>query len=55
VEDTKDALRKLPGGATAPLNVHLRQEIERLNRVLGVVSDTMQTVRLAIAGSIALG
>ena len=54
-EESKEALRRLPGGVMAPLNVHLRQEIERLNKVLAVVADTLTMVQLAIAGSIALG
>lgn len=54
-EETREALSKLAGGPTAPLNVHLSQEIERLNKVLAVVQDTLRMVRLAIAGSIALG
>ena len=33
-EITKDKLRKLPGGPTQPLTVHLRQEIDRLNIIL---------------------
>ena len=54
VEDTKEALKKLTGGGTAPLNIHLRQEIERLNKVVVVVADTLRMLRLAIAGSIAM-
>jgi len=39
----------------SPLNVHLRQEIERFNRLLQLVGDALETLRLALAGSIALG
>lgn len=54
-ETVKESLKKLAGGASAPLNIHLRQEIDRLNKVVGVVADTLRTLRLAIAGTIALG
>ena len=33
-EPTKERLRKLPGGPTQLLTVHLRQEIDRLNIIL---------------------
>ena len=52
-ETMKESLKKLGGGPTAPLNIHLRQEIERLNKVIVTVSDTLKLVKLAIAGSIA--
>ena len=51
---TAESLKKLAGGATAPLNIHLRQEIERLNKVVVVVADTLRVLRLAVAGSIAM-
>ncbi|KAL4552567.1 hypothetical protein Ndes2526B_g02495 [Nannochloris sp. 'desiccata'] len=54
-EDTEEALKKLSGGATGPLNIHLRQEIERLNKVVAVVAETLRMLRLAIAGTIAMG
>jgi dynein heavy chain len=53
-EDTKEALKKLSGGATGPLNIHLRQEIERLNKVIVAVAETLRMLRLAIAGTIAM-
>lgn len=53
-EDTKDKLKKLPGGPTQPLTVHLRQELDRLNIVLRLTSTTLKNLRLAIAGTIAL-
>ena len=34
-EITKEKLKKLPGGPTQPLTVHLRQEVDRLNVMLG--------------------
>lgn len=53
-EDTKEAIKKLSGGATGPLNIHLRQEIERLNKVVIVVAEALRMLRLAIAGTIAM-
>ena len=53
-EDTKEKLKKLGGGSTAPLNVHLRQEIDRLNVVIKLTQGTLSDLRLAIAGTIAL-
>jgi len=53
-EDTKEKLKKVQGGATAPLNVHLRQEIDRLNRIMKLTQDTLINLRLAIAGTVAL-
>ena len=47
-------MKKLSGGATGPLNIHLRQEIERLNKVVAVVAETLRMLRLAIAGTIAM-
>ncbi|GBG77441.1 hypothetical protein CBR_g23890 [Chara braunii] len=54
VEETKDKLKKLPGNVTAPLNVHLKQEIDRLNLVISMAESNLQNLRLAIKGSIAL-
>lgn len=54
-EDIKGALGRLAGGPTAPLNIHLRQEIDRLNKVVRTVKESLRTLRLAIAGSIAMG
>lgn len=52
--DTAHALHALPGGPTLPLNIHLRQEIERLDKVISMVSDSLSTLKLAVAGTIAL-
>ena len=41
-------------GSTAPLSVHLRQEIDRLNVVIGLTTSTLKNLRLAIAGTVAL-
>lgn len=53
-ETVKEGLKQLQGGPTSPLNIHLRQEIDRLNKVLATVVDTLKNLRLAIAGTIAL-
>jgi dynein heavy chain len=53
-EDMKEKLRKLPGGATQPLTIHLRQELDRLNGVLKVTRTTLSNLRLAIEGTIIL-
>ena len=53
-EVTKEMLRKLPGGPTQPLTVHLRQEIDRLNIIINLATRTLKDLRLAIAGTIAL-
>ena len=50
-EETKERLRKAPGGPAAPLNVHLRQEIDRLNIILRITSTTLKNLRLAVAGA----
>ena len=49
-EDIRERLRKLAGGPTAPLNVHLRQEIDRLNTVVRLTTTTLKNLRLAVAG-----
>lgn len=49
-EEMRERLRKLPGGATQPLTVHLRQEIDRLNVVLATTKATLTDLRLAISG-----
>ena len=46
----REKLRKLPGGPTQPLTVHLRQEIDRLNIIITLTTTTLKNVRLAIAG-----
>jgi dynein heavy chain len=54
VEVVKEMLKKLPGGPTQPLTVHLRQEIDRLNIIIELTTTTLKNLRLAIAGTIAL-
>jgi len=53
-EETLEKLKKLAGGPTAPLNVFLRQEIDRLNTIISLTLTTLKNLRLAIAGTIAL-
>lgn len=53
-EETKERLRALKGGPSAPLTVHLRQEVDRINTILGLTRGTLRSLRLAIAGTIAL-
>ncbi|PNH08753.1 Dynein gamma chain, flagellar outer arm [Tetrabaena socialis] len=53
-EETKEKLKKLPGGPTVPLTVHLRQELDRLNLVTRLTTTTLKNLRLAISGTIAL-
>lgn len=53
-EEAKEKLRRLPGGATMPLTVHLRQEIDRLNVIIKLCTQTLQNLRLAIAGMVEL-
>ncbi|KAK9794950.1 hypothetical protein WJX73_010224 [Symbiochloris irregularis] len=53
-EDIRERLRKLTGGPTAPLNVHLRQEIDRLNIIIRITTTSLKNLRLAVAGTIAL-
>eukprot|EP00899_Mesostigma_viride_P009796 jgi/Mesvir1/18818/Mv04309-RA.2 len=54
IEEAKERLRKIQGGPTAPLNVHLKQEIDRINIIIGITATSLKNLRLAIAGTIAL-
>ena len=51
-EEVKDRLRKM--GAINPLNIHLKQEIDRLQGVMKLTKWTLTNLRLAIAGTVAL-
>ena len=53
-EVVKERLRKLPGGNTQPLTIHLRQEIDRMNIIVDLAYRTLTNLRLAIAGTVAL-
>jgi dynein heavy chain, axonemal len=53
-EIAKEMLKKLPGGPTQPLTVHLRQEIDRLNIIIILATKTLKNLQLAIAGTLAL-
>ena len=41
-------------GAIAPMNIFLRQEIDRMQRVIGIVRSTLQDLQLAIDGTIVM-
>lgn len=46
----KDALRRI--GLTQPLNIFLRQEIDRMQKVIAAVRSTLVDLKLAIDGTI---
>lgn len=46
----KDRLKKY--GHLQPLNIFLKQEIDRMQRVIGVVRTTLTDLKLAIDGTI---
>jgi dynein heavy chain len=52
MDDVRESLAKM--GASAPLHVFLRQEVDRLQRVMSMTRSTLKDLRLAIAGTIAL-
>ena len=41
-------------GAIAPINIFLRQEIDRMQRVISNVRSTLQDLQLAIDGTIVM-
>lgn len=41
-------------GALLPMNIFLRQEIDRIKRVIGVVQKTLCDLKLAIDGTIVM-
>jgi len=51
----RKSLEKLNGGAgnmPKPLTIHLKQEIDRMDIIIGLTRDTLQNLQLAIAGTI---
>lgn len=48
----RDALHRM--GALLPMNIFLRQEIDRLQKVIRAVQTTLVNVKLAIDGTIVM-
>lgn len=49
-----EKIRKQGGGISHPLNVHLRQEIDRLNALLTTVKASLVSLKLALEGKMAV-
>jgi len=54
LSDCRTIIAKMPGGATNPLHVAFKQELDRTQKVIQVVRSTLQNLQLAIAGTIVL-
>eukprot|EP01063_Lacrimia_lanifica_P018008 TRINITY_DN2498_c0_g1_i2.p1 TRINITY_DN2498_c0_g1~~TRINITY_DN2498_c0_g1_i2.p1 ORF type:complete len:1214 (+),score=616.18 TRINITY_DN2498_c0_g1_i2:88-3642(+) len=52
IDVVRDLLRKI--GATMPLNIFCRQEIERLNVCVKLIRSTLKDLKLAIAGAVVM-
>jgi len=53
--EVRKNIEKLNGGATAqpkPLNIHLKQEIDRMQIIISLTRKTLQGLELAIAGTV---
>jgi len=53
--EVRKNIEKLNGGAGAqpkPLNIHLKQEVERMNIIIKLTRSTLQGLELAIAGTV---
>ncbi|BFZ18283.1 hypothetical protein BsWGS_21321 [Bradybaena similaris] len=48
--DVKTQLKKM--GQLQPLNIFLKQEIDRMQKIIGIVRSTLQDLKLAIEGTI---
>lgn len=48
----KEALQRM--GALLPMNIFLRQEIDRIQRVIRIVQSTLSDLKLAIDGTIVM-
>ena len=48
VHEVKDRLKKM--GHLQPLNIFLKQEIDRMQRVISIVRTTLSDLKLAIDG-----
>jgi len=52
--DVRQSIAALPGGHTMPLNIFLKQEIDRMQVVIRTIRSTCKDLELAIAGTIVM-